>query len=82
MKTTIELPEDLLERSKAVARRENSTLKALIEEGLHLALHARSRSRKRAPPFAVQAFKGDGLTPDFAAAGWDKVRDEIYRDRG
>ena len=33
MKTTIELPDDLLERSKAVARRENSTLKALIEEG-------------------------------------------------
>ena len=31
MKTTIELPDDLLERSKALARRENSTLKALIE---------------------------------------------------
>ena len=35
MKTTIELPGDLLERGKAVARRENSTLKALIEEGLN-----------------------------------------------
>jgi hypothetical protein len=31
MKTTIDLPDDLLARSKAVARRENSTLKALIE---------------------------------------------------
>ncbi len=82
MKTTIELPDDLLERSKAVARRENSTLKALIEEGLHLALRARTRSRKRAAPFAVQPFQGDGLSPEFAAAGWDKVRDEIYRDRG
>lgn len=80
MKTTIELPDDLLERSKAVARRENSTLKALIEEGLHLAL--RSRSRKRAPPFSVQPFQGDGLTPEFTGAGWEKVRDEIYRDRG
>lgn len=37
MKTTIELPDDLPERSKAVARPECSTLKALIEEGLRLA---------------------------------------------
>ena len=80
MKTTIELPDDLLERGKAVARRENSTLKALIEEGLRLAL--RARMRKRAAPFALQPFKGDGLSPEFATAGWEKIRDEIYRDRG
>lgn len=80
MKTTIELPDELLERSKAVARRENSTLKALIEEGLRLAL--RARTRKRAAPFAVQPFRGDGLSPEFAGGGWEKVRDEIYRDRG
>lgn len=80
MKTTIELPDDLLERGKAVARRENSTLKALIEEGLRLAL--RVRTRKRGALFAVEPFLGDGLSPEFAAAGWDKIRDEIYRDRG
>ena len=79
MKTTIELPDDLLERSKAVARRENSTLKALIEEGLRMAL--RSRTRKRAVPFVVEPFQGDGLTPEFAGAGWEKIREEIYRDR-
>jgi hypothetical protein len=81
MKTTIELPDDLLERSKALARRENSTLKALIEEGLHLALRARTRKRAAAP-FAVQPFRGDGLSPEFADAGWEKLRDEIDRDRG
>jgi predicted transcriptional regulator len=80
MKTTIELPDDLLERSKAVARRENSTLKALVEEGLRLAL--RARSRRAITPFSVQPFEGDGLTPGFAAARWDQIRDEIYRDRG
>ncbi len=80
MKTTIELPDDLLERSKSVARRENSTLEALIEEGLRLAL--RARTRKRASPFAVQPFEGDGLPQEVAAAGWDQIRDEIHRDRG
>jgi hypothetical protein len=80
MKTTIELPDELVQRSKAVARRENSTLRALIEEGLQLAL--RARSRKRSAPFAVQPFQGDGLSAEFGSAGWDKIRDEIYRDRG
>ena len=82
MKTTIELPHDLLERSKAVARRENSTLKALIEEGLRMVLREHTRSRRRAAPFAVQPFQGDGLSAEFAGAGWEKIRDEIYRDRG
>ncbi len=80
MKTTIELPDELLARSKAVARQEHVTLKALIEEGLHLAL--RARTQRAAKPFSVQAFDGDGLTPTFATAGWDTLRDEIYRDRG
>lgn len=82
MKTTVDLPDDLLERSKAVARRENSTLKALIEEGLRLALRERARARKRTVPFSVQPFHGDGLSPEFTDAGWERVRDEIYRDRG
>jgi hypothetical protein len=38
--------------------------------------------RRRAAPFVLQPFQGDGLTPEFASAGWDRIRDEIYRDRG
>lgn len=80
MKTTIELSDDLLERSKAVARRENSTLKALVEEGLRLAL--RARERRPTAAFKVEPFAGNGLTPEFEQAGWERIRDEIYRDRG
>ena len=46
MKTTIDLPDDLLERGKETARRENSTLKALIEEGLRMALRARAQAQR------------------------------------
>jgi hypothetical protein len=42
MMTTVELSGDLLERSKAVARRQNTTHKALIEEGPRLALAAKA----------------------------------------
>lgn len=80
MKTTIELPDDLLARGRKVARREGATLKALIEEGLRLAL--RARERKPGTVLKIVPFKGDGLTPQFKEVGWTQMRDEIYRGRG
>lgn len=76
MKTTLELPDDLLERTRAVARREGTTLRALVEEGLRLAL--RSRAPRRSGAFIVEPFKGDGLTADFVGASWQQIRDEIH----
>ena len=80
MKTTIEIPDKLLERTRKAASREGATLKALIEEGLHMVLQA----RERRPPavLRVKPFKGDGLTAEFRDAGWERLRDEIYRGRG
>jgi hypothetical protein len=42
MKTTVEIAEDLFARTREVAQREGTTLRALIEEGLQAAL-ARGR---------------------------------------
>lgn len=81
MKTTIELSDELLARCRQVARREGATLKALVEEGLQLALRARSVRRGRTG-FEIKPFDGDGLLPEFQGAGWDRIREEIYRDRG
>jgi len=77
MKTTIELSDDLLERTRSTARREGTTLRALVEEGLHLALRARA-PRRRQERFSVQPFQGDGLTAEFADASWPQIRDEIH----
>jgi hypothetical protein len=80
MKTTIELSDALLRRSRKVARQEGATLRALVEEGLRLAL--RARERRTGVPFRLKTFRGDGLTGEFRQAGWERIRDEIYRDRG
>mgnify|MGYP001170183929 CR=1 FL=1 len=79
MKTTIEMQDDLLQRAKRAARREGTTLRALIEEGMRLALKA--REKRVAAPFRMRTFQGDGLTPEFSDAGWERIRDEIYSDR-
>jgi hypothetical protein len=81
MKTTIDLPDELLERARHLARQEGTTLRAVFEEGLHLALRTR-QLRRRGEPFRIRPFAGDGLTPEFESAVWARIRDEIYRDRG
>jgi len=80
MKTTIELSDELLRRTRRVARQEGATLRALVEEGLRRAL--RAREKRAGAPFRLKTFRGDGLTSEFRQAGWEKIRDEIYRDRG
>ena len=79
MKTTLDLSGPLLEEAKAVAARERTTLRALVEEGLRAVL-SRKRSSK---VFRLRdgSFKGGrGLHPDFAARGWAKLREAAYDD--
>jgi hypothetical protein len=80
MKTTIEISDELLERSRKTAKREGTSLRALVEEGLHLVLKSRCRTRAGEVRFPVHG--GSGLTEEFRGAGWERIRDEIYRDHG
>lgn len=80
MKTTIELPDELLDQARLVASREGSSLRRLVEEGLQRTLEARERRGKRPVEFPI--YGGSGLTEAFEGAGWARIRDEIYRDRG
>jgi hypothetical protein len=80
MKTTVEIAEDLLVRTREVAQREGTTLRALIEEGLQAAL-AR-REQKRAYRWPDLSVSGDGLLPEFEEGNWATVRDRIYQGRG
>jgi Bacterial antitoxin of type II TA system, VapB len=80
MKTTVEISDALLEEARRTAGRERTTVRALIEEGLRQVLRARALK----PAFRLRraTFKGRGLQPDIAAAGWDRLRDLAYQGRG
>lgn len=80
MKTTIELPDELLEQPKRVARREGTTLRGLVEEGLQRSLEARRRTVRRHLDFPT--YGGSGLTVECLGAPWSQIRDEIYRRHG
>ncbi|WP_299696358.1 type II toxin-antitoxin system VapB family antitoxin [Hydrocarboniphaga sp.] len=76
MKTTIEINDELFARSRKAAKREGKTLRALVEEGLRLALQA--RSQKTEPSFVMPVFGSGGLTDEFKNAGWSQIRDALY----
>ena len=80
MKTTIEISDPLLSDAKKLADREGTTLRALVEQGLR---HVVSERQKRGS-FKLRdgSFKGGGLTPEFADAGWERIRETIYGERG
>ncbi len=80
MKTTVNIPDSLLEEAHQVALREKTTLKALIEEGLQKVISERGRRE----PFRLRkaTFKGKGLNPLLAGASWDQIRGLSYEGRG
>ena len=80
MKTTIELPDELLEQVRRVARREGASLRRLVEEGLQRSLEARRKAERRDLDFPV--YGGSGLAPGFEGESWSRIRDEIYREQG
>lgn len=76
MKTTIELPDALLEQARELARQEGSSIRRLMEEGLQRAVDARKRRQRS--PLEFPIFGGSGLTAEFEGAGWAQIRAEIY----
>lgn len=80
MKTTVEIPDSLLEEARKLASREGTTVRALVEEGLRRII----AQRKRVGAFRLRkaTFKGEGLQPHVASASWERVRDIAYEGRG
>jgi hypothetical protein len=80
MKTTVEIPDSLLDETRQVAMQERTTVRALVEEGLRRIV----AERKGAKVFKLRkaSFRGKGLQPQMAGAEWSEIRDTIYEGRG
>jgi hypothetical protein len=81
MKTTVEIPDTLLEQARQVAASEGSTVRALIEEGLRRVLRER---QEQGIGFRLRkvGMAGEGLHPHVADASWDVIRGMIYEGQG
>lgn len=81
VKTTIEIDDDLFKRAQQIVRKEKTTLRALVEQGLRMVLKEKQPNKpKKFPPLVT--IGGGGLTDEFKNASWEKIRDAIYKGRG
>jgi hypothetical protein len=80
MKTTIDIPDSLFSEAKKLAAQEQTTLKALIEQGLRHMMTQYKADRK----FVLRkaSFKGQGLQSEFIGEGWEKIRSAAYEGHG
>jgi hypothetical protein len=80
MKTTIDIADNLLTEAKAIAHRDQTTLRSLFEEGLDVVIQRRHKPVKS--KIKLVTFPGGEMTEEFKNASWEQIRDEIYRGRG
>jgi hypothetical protein len=77
MKTSVEISNALFAQAQRLSKTENTTLRNLIEEGLRKVIEDR-KSRGSAFKLRDASVPGNGLSPAFASAGWDAIRDAAY----
>jgi len=76
MRMTLDIAASLLCEAKQLAAREGTTLRALVEEGLRRLIE--EKKRKGAFRLRKVSFKGRGLRPELAGAGWERIGDLAY----
>jgi len=80
MKTTIDISDDLARQAKELAKREGTTLRAVIEQGLRLKLEqARDAQPYRLPDKSID---GRGLQAEFRDKSWEEIREAAYEYSG
>lgn len=80
MKTTVEIPDELFARTREIARRDGTTFRMLVEEGLRVALAC--REQRVAYSWPDLSVGGEGLAPEVAEGDWAAIRDRIYAGQG
>jgi hypothetical protein len=81
MKTTMNLPDDLMSALKARAIASGVTVTSLVERAIRRTLDEEAQTRKR---FRLRdgSVAGEGLSPEFAEGDWSKIREAIYEGQG
>ena len=81
MKTTVDISDNLFQRTRRLAAKRGVTMRALIEEGLQAVLRQDGAQRSE---FTLRdaSFRGSGLAPGVSLENWDEIRALIHEGRG
>jgi Arc/MetJ family transcription regulator len=79
MRTTVDLPDELLLEVQRIAREQKRTMRSVLEEALRSAIDKYQRAQGFELPDA--SVGGNGLQPQFGDAGWEELRAAAYGNR-
>ena len=80
LKTTIDIANDLAVRARELAAKRGTTFRAVVEEGLRMALERdRDETQYRLPDKSIQ---GRGLHREFQTKPWSDILEASYGGRG
>ena len=80
MKTTIDIADSLLARSRTITQHAHLTFRQMVEEGLAVVIARHEHPRRVSiKPVTV---KGRGLSPEFRKGGWAALRTAAYEGHG
>jgi hypothetical protein len=81
MKTTIDLPDDLLIAAKKLAAERRTTIRSLVERGLRKELGGTESRAPHRPKIRWVTVKG-GLAPGLDVADRARMTEWLHHDRG
>jgi Bacterial antitoxin of type II TA system, VapB len=79
VRTTVDLPDELLLEVQRIAREQKRTMRSVMEEALRAAIAKYQRAQAFEMPDA--SVDGNGLQPTFRDADWDELRAAAYGNR-
>ena len=81
MKTTLDIPDPLLDQVRKIAARDGETLRSLVEQGLRKVVAERS-AKAKAFKLRQVVVGGNGLQPQVAHLSMHEIILMSYGDRG
>jgi hypothetical protein len=78
MKTSFDISEPLLREVKQLAKQRGTTTKSLVEQALARLLAEAEAEGPSSFRLRDVRFGAGGMTAEYANAGWERIRDEIY----
>jgi Arc/MetJ family transcription regulator len=79
MRTTVDLPDELVLEVQRIAREQNRTMRSVMEEALRATIAKYQRAQAFELPEA--SVGGNGLQPEFRDGDWDDLRAAAYGNR-
>ena len=79
MRTTVDLPDELLLEVQRIAREQNRTMRSVLEEALRSTIAKYQQAQMFELPDA--SVDGNGLRPAFRDGDWEELRAAAYGTR-